>query len=87
VSLSQWPTRWAVRVMVARAVLVDRLRDERGDLSAYLAQGVLALAAVSLTGAVLYAFTTVGQHLSAIVSAWVGVPISTGSGTSGTSGG
>ncbi len=33
------------------------LHDEQGDLSAYLAQGILALAALSLTGVVMFAFT------------------------------
>jgi len=43
-----------------------RLSDDRGDLSAYLAQGVLALAAISLTGVVLTVFTVVGEvHTSA----------------------
>lgn len=54
------------------------LADDRGDLSAYLAQGVLALAAVSLTGVVLAVFSSVGAHLQAIVSSWLNVPISTG---------
>jgi hypothetical protein len=55
-----------------------KLADDRGDLSAYLAQGVLALAAVSLTGVVLAVFSSVGAHLQAIVSSWLNVPISTG---------
>ncbi len=52
------------------------LRDERGDLSAYLAQGILALAALSLTGVVMFAFTGAGQKLTEIINQWLNVPIS-----------
>jgi hypothetical protein len=58
----------------------DPLTDDRGDLSAYLAQGVLALAAVSLTGVVLTVFSSVGTHLSDIVNQWISVPIVTTTG-------
>lgn len=58
--------------------VTDPLTDDRGDLSAYLAQGVLALAAVSLTGVVLTVFSSVGTHLSDIVNQWISVPITTG---------
>lgn len=37
------------------------LHDERGDLSTYLVQGILALAALSLTGVVMVTFTGAGQ--------------------------
>lgn len=66
------------RLQIARANALSRLREDRGDLSAYLAQGVLALAAVSLTGVVLSVFSTVGTHLKDIVDSWVNVPITTG---------
>ncbi len=69
--------RYQRLVCTARRV-TDPLTDDRGDLSAYLAQGVLALAAVSLTGVVLAVFSTVGTHLSDIVNQWISVPISTG---------
>jgi len=41
--------------------LAALLKDERGDLPTYLAQGILALAALSLTGAVMVAFTGAGS--------------------------
>lgn len=44
-----------------RIRLAALLHDERGDLSTYLAQGILALAALSLTGVVMFAFTGAGQ--------------------------
>jgi len=72
--------RYQRLVSLVRRV-TDPLTDDRGDLSAYLAQGVLALAAVSLTGVVLAVFSTVGTHLSDIVSQWISVPISTGTGS------
>ena len=72
--------RYQRLVFLVRRV-TDPLTDDRGDLSAYLAQGVLALAAVSLTGVVLAVFSTVGTHLSDIVSQWISVPISTGTGS------
>jgi len=59
-------------------VIATVIGDERGDLSAYLAQGILALAALSLTGVVLAAFGDVGSHLKEIIDAWINVPISTG---------
>jgi hypothetical protein len=67
------------RLVSAVRRLTDPLADDRGDLSAYLAQGVLALAAVSLTGVVLAVFSSVGTHLGDIVNTWLNVPISTGS--------
>lgn len=70
--------RYQRLVSIVRRI-TDPLTDDRGDLSAYLAQGVLALAAVSLTGVVLTVFSTVGAHLTDIVSQWVSVPITTGS--------
>lgn len=66
------------RLKAAQGQALARLRDDRGDLSAYLAQGVLALAAVSLTGVVLGVFSTVGTHLKDIVNSWLNVPITTG---------
>lgn len=56
--------------------LREAAQSERGDLSTYLAQGVLALAAVSMTGVILLAFTDVGNKLQAIVNAWTNLPIS-----------
>jgi len=44
-----------------RVKLAALLKDERGDLSSYLAQGILALAALSLTGVVMIAFTGAGS--------------------------
>lgn len=82
VTLQERPLLIAVCLMNWTAQAKERLREERGDLSVYLAQGVLALAAVSLTGIILFAFTSVGQHLKDIVDTWVGVPISTGISTS-----
>ncbi len=49
---------WYTYLRVKLAVL---LKDERGDLSTYLAQGILALAALSLTGVVMVAFTGTGS--------------------------
>lgn len=54
------------------------LRRQNGDLSTYIAQGVMALAAISLTGVVLVVFGAVGSHLQSIINAWINVPISTG---------
>jgi len=54
------------------------LRAQRGDLSTYIAQGVMALAAISLTGVVLVVFGAVGSHLQSIINAWINVPVSTG---------
>jgi hypothetical protein len=54
------------------------LREDRGDLSTYLAQGILALAAISLTGVVIYVFGAVGSHLKDIVNTWLAIPINTG---------
>ncbi|MDA8346390.1 MAG: hypothetical protein M0Z66_13045 [Thermaerobacter sp.] len=45
----------------ARVKLAAMLHDERGVLSTYLAKGILALAALSLTGAVMFAFSGAGQ--------------------------
>ena len=59
-----------------RIRLAAALHDERGDLSTYLAQGILALAALSLTGVVMVAFTGAGQKLGEIVNQWLTVPIS-----------
>jgi hypothetical protein len=59
-----------------RTGLATVLHDERGDLSTYLAQGILALAALSLTGVVMVAFTGAGQKLGEIVNQWLTVPIS-----------
>ncbi len=59
-----------------RIKLTVLLKDERGDLSTYLAQGILALAALSLTGVVMVAFTGAGSKLSDIVNQWLAVPIS-----------
>ena len=64
---------WYTYLRVKLAVL---LKDERGDLSTYLAQGILALAALSLTGVVMVAFTGAGAKLSDIVNQWLAVPIS-----------
>jgi hypothetical protein len=58
--------------------LLAPLKDERGDLSAYLAQGILALAAISLTGVVIYVFGAVGSRLKDIVQTWLSIPINTG---------
>jgi len=58
-----------------RVKLAALLNDERGDLSTYLAQGILALAALSLTGVVMVAFTGAGQKLGDIVTQWLAVPI------------
>ncbi len=63
---------WYTFLRVKLAVL---LRDERGDLSTYLAQGILALAALSLTGVVMVAFTGAGTKLGEIVNQWLSVPI------------
>ena len=63
---------WYTYLRVKLAVL---LKDERGDLSTYLAQGILALAALSLTGVVMLAFSDAGQKLSEIVNQWLAVPI------------
>lgn len=54
------------------------LGGQRGDLSTYIAQGIMALAAISLTGVILFAFTAVGAHIRDIVTAWLNVPITTG---------
>lgn len=54
------------------------VRSERGDLSAYLAQGILALGALSLTGVVLLVFSDAGQKLKDIITTWLNQPISTG---------
>ncbi|MHB1505569.1 MAG: hypothetical protein ACYCOS_08195 [Sulfobacillus sp.] len=54
------------------------LCGQRGDLSTYIAQGIMALAAISLTGVILFAFTAVGAHIRDIVTAWLNVPITTG---------
>lgn len=59
------------RLQSIRSRSLLRLREDHGDLSAYLAQGVLALAAVSLTGVVLGVFSTVGTHLKDIVDSWI----------------
>lgn len=59
-----------------RVKLAALLHDERGDLSTYLAQGILALAALSLTGVVMVAFTGAGTKLTDIVNQWLNVPIS-----------
>lgn len=64
---------WYAYLQVRLAAL---LHDERGDLSTYLAQGILALAALSLTGVVMVAFTGAGQKLGEIVNQWLTVPIS-----------
>lgn len=69
--------RYQRLVSIARR-FAEPLTDDQGDLSAYLAQGVLALAAVSLTGVVLTVFSSVGTHLSDIVNQWINVPVSTG---------
>lgn len=61
-----------------RSRLAVFFHDERGDLSTYLAQGIMALAAISLTGVVLFAFGAVGSRLKEIVDAWINIPISTG---------
>lgn len=53
-------------------------RSQRGDLSTYIAQGIMALAAVSLTGVILFAFAAVGAHIRDIITAWLNVPITTG---------
>lgn len=53
-------------------------RDEEGDLSTYLAQGILAIAALSIAGVVLYAFNAVGTHLKDIVQTWLSIPVNTG---------
>jgi hypothetical protein len=58
-----------------RVKLAAMLHDERGDLSTYLAQGILALAALSLTGVVMVAFTGAGSKLGDIVNQWLAVPI------------
>ncbi|MDA8346384.1 MAG: hypothetical protein M0Z66_13015 [Thermaerobacter sp.] len=58
-----------------RVKIAAVLHDERGDLSTYLAQGILALAALSLTGAVMFAFSGAGQKLGEIVNQWLTVPI------------
>ncbi len=42
--------------------------DTRGDLSSYLAQGVLAVAAISIAGVVFVAFQGVGTKLQDIVN-------------------
>lgn len=54
------------------------LGSQKGDLSAYLAQGILALAAISLTGVVLAVFGDVGTHLKDIVDTWINVPVTLG---------
>jgi hypothetical protein len=59
-----------------RIRLAAALHDERGDLSAYLAQGILALAALSLTGVVMIAFSGAGTKLTEIINQWLNVPIS-----------
>jgi hypothetical protein len=61
-----------------RANLLSVLRNQRGDLSTYLAQGILALAALSVAGIVLTTFGAVGSHLKDIVDTWVNIPVSTG---------
>lgn len=61
-------------VRTARQIMVT----QRGDLSTYIAQGVMALAAISLTGVVLVVFGAVGSHLQSIINAWINVPVSTG---------
>lgn len=43
-----------------RARIAALLHDERGDLSTYLAQGILALATLSLAGVVMVAFNGAG---------------------------
>lgn len=62
-------------MQAVRARALSRLKEDHGDLSAYLAQGVLALAAVSLTGVVLSVFSTVGTHLKDIVDSWINIHI------------
>lgn len=65
--------------MAALALKVRSLMaDDEGDLSTYIAQGIMALAAISLTGVVLFAFGAVGTRLKEIVDAWITIPISTG---------
>ena len=49
--------------MFLRVKLAVIFHDERGDLSTYLAQGILALAALSLTGVVMVAFTGAGTKV------------------------
>jgi hypothetical protein len=69
----------SVPSLLARWQLATRLlRGQRGDLSTYIAQGIMALAAISLTGVILFAFTAVGTHIKDIVTAWLNVPITTG---------
>lgn len=51
------------------------LHDERGDLSTYLAQGILALATLSLAGVVMLAFNGAGGKLTEIVNQWVAMPL------------
>lgn len=51
------------------------LLKEEGDLSTYLAQGILALAAVSLSGVVLLAFGDVGGKIQAIVTSWTSTTV------------
>jgi len=58
-----------------RVKLAAILRDERGDLSTYLAQGILALATLSLAGVVTVAFTGAGSKLTDIVNQWLATPI------------
>ncbi len=58
--------------------LATLARSQRGDLSTYIAQGIMALAAVSLTGVILFAFSAVGAHIRDIITAWLNVPITTG---------
>jgi hypothetical protein len=73
------PSAWTERAWTLLFRMRGLVRDERGDLSSYLAQGILALAALSLTGVVLFSFSEVGQKLKDIVQTWINQPISTGS--------
>lgn len=70
----------ATTIVLYLATLPQRVRamahDERGDLSAYLAQGILALATLSLAGVMFVAFGAVGDKLKSIVDTWVNTPIS-----------
>lgn len=63
-----WCTYLSVRIAAA-------LHDERGDLSAYLAQGILAIATLSLAGVVMLAFSGAGSKLTEIVNQWTAMPL------------
>lgn len=54
------------------------LRDDRGDLSTYIAHGILALAAIGMTGVVLFSFHALGDKLQQIVETLTNMPIVTG---------